>query len=88
MNQLMRVSWFRDHRSDVYRACESVAVSVRPDDSAALLDVSGCEMKPARWGLADLALAPGYAGALVAQGRDWHVDCADWGSAMGGQGHV
>jgi 4'-phosphopantetheinyl transferase len=66
---------------------DSIAVSLGPDDPAALLEVRHDPIEPARWGMANLSVAPGYAGALVAEGEGWHFDYADWGGAIGLDGH-
>ena len=61
---------------------DSFAVSLGPDDPAALLEVRHDPMEPARWGMANLSVAPGYAGALVAEGGGWRFDYADWDGAI------
>ncbi len=53
-------------------------VSFGPGNPAVLLDVQGDPSEASRWGMAELQPAPGYAGALVAQGKDWHVSLRDW----------
>jgi 4'-phosphopantetheinyl transferase len=57
---------------------DSFAVSLGPDEPAALLEVRNDPMDQARWGMANLSAAPGYASALVAQGGGWRFDYADW----------
>jgi 4'-phosphopantetheinyl transferase len=56
----------------------SFAVSLGPDEPAALLEVRDDPMEPARWGMATLRAGPGYTGALVAEGKDWRFDYGDW----------
>ncbi len=53
-------------------------VSFGPGNPAVLLDVQGDPSEASRWGMAELQPAPGYAGALVAQGKDWRVSLRDW----------
>jgi 4'-phosphopantetheinyl transferase len=57
----------------------SFAVSLRPDEPAALLEVENDPMEAGRWGMTSLQAAPGYACALVAEGKGWRFDFADWG---------
>ena len=66
---------------------DSFAVSLGPDDPAALLEVRNDPMEPARWGMANLSVAPGYAGALVAEGGGWRFDYADWDGAISHDHH-
>jgi 4'-phosphopantetheinyl transferase len=57
-------------------------VSLEPGEPAALLDVRDDPAEVSRWNMVELHPASGYKGALVAQGKDWHVDLCDWpGSA-------
>jgi 4'-phosphopantetheinyl transferase len=56
---------------------DSFAVSLGPDEPAALLEVRNDPMDQARWGMANLSAAPGYASALVAEGGGWRFDYAD-----------
>jgi 4'-phosphopantetheinyl transferase len=53
-------------------------VSLEPSQPAALLDVRDNPAEVARWGMVELQPASGYAGALVAQGKDWHFSYCDW----------
>jgi 4'-phosphopantetheinyl transferase len=55
-------------------------VSLRPHEPAALLCVRGDEREAARWSLRALDVAPGYAAALVAEGRDWQLKTWQWES--------
>jgi hypothetical protein len=55
-------------------------VSPRPDDPAALLRVRGDAREAERWTLRALDVAPDYAAALVAQGRDWQLKTWQWGA--------
>jgi 4'-phosphopantetheinyl transferase len=57
---------------------DSFAVSLAPHGPASLLEVRNDPLEPSRWGMADLLVAQGYAGALVAEGADWRVDLVDW----------
>jgi 4'-phosphopantetheinyl transferase len=53
-------------------------VSLRPDEPAALRCVRGDEREAARWSLRALDAAPGYAAALVAEGRDRQLKTWQW----------
>jgi 4'-phosphopantetheinyl transferase len=53
-------------------------VSLEPGEPAALLAVRDDPDEVSRWGMVELHPAPGYKGALVAQGKDWHVQSCDW----------
>ena len=53
-------------------------VSLRPGEPAALLCVRGDEREAARWTLRALDVAPNYAAALVAEGRDWQLKTWQW----------
>jgi 4'-phosphopantetheinyl transferase len=53
-------------------------VSLRPDEPAALLCVRGDEREAERWTLRALDVAPDYAAALVAEGRDWQLKTWRW----------
>jgi 4'-phosphopantetheinyl transferase len=66
---------------------DSFTVSLGPDDPVALLEVRNDPMESARWRMANLSFAPGYAGALVAEGGGWRVDYADWDGAIGHDDH-
>lgn len=61
---------------------DSFAVSLAPDEPAALLHVDGDPAEAARWSLRSLDLGPGYAGALVVEGFDWRL--AGWEAPLGG----
>lgn len=53
-------------------------VSLRPGEPAALLCVRGDAQEAARWTLRALDVAPGYAAALAAEGRDWRLKTWQW----------
>ena len=57
---------------------DSFAVSLGPHEPASLLEVRNDPLEPSRWGMANLLVAPGYAGALVAEGGDWRLEFVDW----------
>lgn len=57
---------------------DSFDVSLGPDDPPALLAVRGAAQATGPWRLVALDPAPGYAGALVAQGQDWTLHRWDW----------
>jgi 4'-phosphopantetheinyl transferase len=50
-------------------------VSLTPGEPAKLLSVRGDEAQTARWMLRELEPAPGYVGALAAEGQDWQLKC-------------
>jgi 4'-phosphopantetheinyl transferase len=56
---------------------DSFDVSVDPSRPPALLDVHGSPLEALRWGMVDLQPADGYAGSLVAQGRELHFAYCD-----------
>lgn len=53
-------------------------VSLIPRESAALLSTQSDPDEVSRWSLQELTPAPGYAAALAAEGRDWHLVCWQW----------
>ena len=57
---------------------DSFAVSLGPHAPASLLEVRSDPLEASRWGMANLVVAPDYAGALVAEGGDWRIELADW----------
>ncbi len=54
-------------------------VSLSPGEPAALLRTAGDPDEALRWSLRELAPGPGYSAALVAEGRDWELQCWDDG---------
>ncbi len=52
---------------------DSFDVSLKPGESAAVLDSREDPRESARWTLWDVTPGEGYAGALAAEGNDWHV---------------
>ncbi|MEO5702642.1 MAG: 4'-phosphopantetheinyl transferase superfamily protein [Gammaproteobacteria bacterium] len=53
-------------------------VELRPHMPAALLSVKGDPREAARWTLQEVVPAPGYAGAIAAEGDDWQLKCWQW----------
>lgn len=53
-------------------------VSLIPGQPAVLLYTHGDLDDVSRWSLRDLDPSPGYAAALAAEGRGWHVNCLEW----------
>lgn len=51
----------------------SFCVSLTPLQPATLESADG-----SRWTMRNLSPGPGYAGALVAEGKDWKLRCFDW----------
>lgn len=51
----------------------SFCVSLTPAQPATLQSTDS-----SRWTLRNLSPGPGYAGALVAEGKDWNLRCFDW----------
>jgi len=52
-------------------------VSLLPDEPAALLCSREDPYEAQRWSMRQLDPGPGYAGALVVEGTDWHLQCYD-----------
>jgi 4'-phosphopantetheinyl transferase len=48
-------------------------VAMAPGEPARLLNVSADPAEACRWSLYELLPAPGYIGALAAEGQDWHL---------------
>jgi 4'-phosphopantetheinyl transferase len=59
------------------RPLTSFEVSLRPDEPARLIRVAGDPAETARWRLRALAPAPGYVGALAAEGYAWRPRVLD-----------
>ena len=53
-------------------------VSLAPEEPAALLRTRGEPREAARWSMLNLSPGAGYAGAVIAEGRDWRLQCWDW----------
>jgi len=53
-------------------------VSVSPE-APALLRVEGEPEEAGRWSVRDVPVPEGYAGAVVVEGREWRLECGDWG---------
>jgi 4'-phosphopantetheinyl transferase len=53
-------------------------VSLAPEEPAKLLRTRGEPREAARWTMRNLSPAPGYAGAVIAEGRNWRLQCRDW----------
>jgi 4'-phosphopantetheinyl transferase len=56
-------------------------VSLAPGEPAALLSANGSnkDTEVSRWSFRDLNLGKGYKGAVIAEGRDWELNCWEWG---------
>jgi 4'-phosphopantetheinyl transferase len=57
---------------------DSCDVTLKPGESAELLQVKGSREAAARWKLENLEPAAGYAGAVIAEGREWQLRCWQW----------
>ncbi len=57
------------------------AVSLAPEEPAALLNIVGDPHETSRWSLRELDLAPGYVAALAVEGHDWRLKCWQWAKA-------
>ena len=55
----------------------SFCVSLTPSQPATLESADS-----SRWTLQNLSPGPGYAGALIAEGKDWTLRCFDWQGAQ------
>jgi 4'-phosphopantetheinyl transferase len=56
----------------------SFIVSVHPDQPAEILETEWDASAKDEWGICDIPLEDGYAGALVASGKDWSPVFHDW----------
>lgn len=54
------------------------SVSLTPEEPAVLRHVAGDPSEAARWSLRALTPGPGYAAALVVEGRSWRLSCWQW----------
>lgn len=59
----------------LYLGLDQFDVSLSPNEPAALLRTAGDPTEAARWSLAALDVAPGYAAALCVEGHDWRLAC-------------
>ena len=57
---------------------DSFDVTLKPGEPAELLQVKGSQEAAARWKLENLEPATGYAGAIIAEGRDWQLKTWQW----------
>jgi 4'-phosphopantetheinyl transferase len=57
---------------------DSFDVTLKPGEPAELLQVKGSPEAAARWKLQNLEPAAGYAGAVIAEGREWQLRCWQW----------
>ncbi len=63
------------------------AVSLLPDEPAALLCARDDPQEASRWSLRDLPACPGYVAAIAVEGHDWQLRCRRWaGADMGDAG--
>lgn len=53
-------------------------VSLVPGEPSALLSDKTNPEEPSRWSLRGLSPAPGFVGAVAAEGRDWQLKCWRW----------
>lgn len=68
-------AWVKAHGDGLARELAGVEVSVAPDEPARLERLDGDPRAAARWSLATLHPAEGYAGALAVEGRGWRLAC-------------
>ena len=57
---------------------DSFDVTLKPGEPAELLQVKGSREAAAHWKLENLEPATGYAGAIIAERRDWRLRCWQW----------
>ena len=57
---------------------DSFDVTLKPGEPAELLQVKGSREAASRWKLQNLEPATGYAGAIIAEGREWQLRCWQW----------
>ena len=62
-------------------ALDAFDVSLVPGEPATLLATRDDPAQKDRWSLRALDPGPGFAGALVAEGRDWTLSCWQWKDA-------
>lgn len=60
------------------RPLDQFEVSLAPGEKPRLVKVVGDLEEPSRWLFHELSPAPGYAATVVAEGRDWRLQCFDW----------
>ena len=53
-------------------------VSLVPGEPAALLSTRADPEEASRWSLRELFPAPGFVGAVIAEGKDWQLKCWEW----------
>lgn len=53
-------------------------VSLLPGEPATLLESREHPAEVQRWSMQELLPGPGYAGALIVEGRAWHLHCWQW----------
>ena len=57
---------------------DSFDVTLKSGEPAELLQVKGSRETAVRWRLENLEAATGYAGAVIAEGREWQLRCWQW----------
>jgi 4'-phosphopantetheinyl transferase len=57
---------------------DQFSVSLTPGEPAVLRSVAGDPSETVRWSLRALTPGPGYAAALVVEGRSWQLTCWQW----------
>jgi 4'-phosphopantetheinyl transferase len=60
------------------RPLEQFSVSLAPEEPAELVHVAGNPRETSRWSLRALPPIPGYAAAVVVEGREWRLACWRW----------
>jgi 4'-phosphopantetheinyl transferase len=53
-------------------------VTLAPGEKAALIDIRKEPQEARRWSLRELSPAPGFVGAVAAEGEDWRLKCWDF----------
>ena len=58
----------------LYRSLDQFSVSFTAGQAPAILSVAGAPREACHWSVRELIPADGYVGALVAEGRGWHLN--------------
>lgn len=70
------------------RALDGFDVSLAPGEPPALLEDREDIQAARRWALHHLAPAPGFVGAVAAEGQPWRLRCGEWPSLLAATWHT
>jgi 4'-phosphopantetheinyl transferase len=71
-------AYIKAHGQGVSLPLDEIVVSLSPDEPAELLLIKGTFDRAERWGMQELKPGPGYAAALIVEGRGWRVVRRRW----------